>query len=104
MADYYDQVIEHRAKNPNRHKDYWQESEKALLKEMYLSGYGITELALRFDRSELAIFNQILNMDIIPRSRGTREKKSGCRCPGCSEYGSCDKLRCQSPGEKPDPD
>ena len=100
MADYHVRVIEHRAKNPNRHKDYWQESDKELLKEMYLAGYGITELALRFDRSELAIFNQILNMDIIPRSRNIREKKSGCRCPGCPEYGSCDKLRCQGSGEQ----
>lgn len=104
MTDYHNQVIEHRAKNPNRHKDYWQESDKELLREMYLAGYGITELALYFDRSEVAIINQVSNMDIVPRTRNVREKKPGCRCPGCPEFGSCDKLQCRGSGEQTDSD
>ena len=94
MIDNRNDVIKLRNSTAGRSKDFWQDSEKSELKDMYLDGYGITEMALHFGRSEFAIINQIMTMDISPRARAPREKKSECLCHKCAFFHACDKRDC----------
>lgn len=73
-------------------RDRWKEEEKDLLAAMFTEGMDITEMALKFHRSEKAIFAQINEMELYERIRAPRQKKKGCLCPHCEEREDCEKY------------
>ena len=75
---------------PNeRHREYWSESERDQLREMFANGIGITEMALTFRRSEMAVVNQLNTLGLFKKCRAPKRTKKECLCPQCSHYGEC---------------
>lgn len=74
-----------------REGDYWSEDEKEQLKEMFFDGIGITEIAIRLQRTEPAVIQQIEKMDLYGRkSHPIRARKCSlsskapaCLCDDC---------------------
>lgn len=67
---------------------YWTKEERAELEELYKAGVGISELSLRLQRTETAIYQQLIAIGLTATS-GTRNSKSPkphkCECPRCLE-------------------
>ena len=68
--------------------DYWSDDEREHLKQMFDAGIGISEMALRLQRTELAVTQQIEGMDLYQRKDRPRRRKGACRsckcyCPTC---------------------
>lgn len=74
-------------------KDYWSEDDREQLKMMFFDGYDITDMALRFRRSEIAIYAQLNAMGVFNRARAARQKDSKCLCPKCERYPDCTKCQ-----------
>lgn len=76
--------------------DYWSDEERERLREMFDDGIGISEIAIRPQRTEPAVFQQIEKMDLYQRkTRPTRRKSvnskdCNCHCPICE----VDKQSC----------
>lgn len=74
---------------PERSTAYWTPEERAELQRLYRDGQGISEIALLLQRSESAVFQQLLAMGMLagqgkPRQRNPRQIK--CQCPKCLEW------------------
>lgn len=74
--------------------DYWSDEERERLKEMFYAGTGISEMAIRLQRTEPAVLQQAEKMDLYQRkTRPTRRKSSGkdcsCHCPTCEVDEQC---------------
>ena len=74
--------------HPERSTAYWTPEERAELQRLYRDGQGISEIALLLQRSESAVFQQLLAMGMLagqgkPRQRSPRQIK--CQCPKCLE-------------------
>lgn len=68
--------------------DYWAEDEKGLLKQLFCKGISITEIAIRLQRTEPAIFQQVEKMDLYQRKENPRRRRSvfkdaRCLCNSC---------------------
>ncbi len=67
--------------------DYWTDAERENLKRMFLEGYGITEMAIYFQRTEPAISQQLEKQDLYERKKYAKRKKSPtvctCSCKEC---------------------
>ena len=67
--------------------DFWSDDDKDRLKFLFNTGYGITEIALRLERSEPAVYQQIQKMSLYERQRSAYRRKNtprgGCSCPNC---------------------
>jgi len=62
----------------------WNGDDCLNLKELYCEGYGISEIAIRLGRSELATIKQIEKMEMHKKVYNTSEKKErGCYCRLC---------------------
>lgn len=85
-------AIQEMRKSKETRRDRWKEEEKDLLAAMFADGTDITEMALKFHRSEKAIFAQINEMELYERIRAPRQKKEGCLCPHCDEREDCEKY------------
>lgn len=84
------QVIRLRETTAAKNKDYWSEEERSELSQMYLDGYGITEMAIHFDRSEMAIINQLNIRNLLCRANHCESaKKPKCKCPKCAFFAQC---------------
>ena len=75
--------------HPERSTAYWTPEERAELQRLYRDGQGISEIALLLQRSESAVFQQLLAMGMLagqgkPRQRNPRQVK--CQCPKCLEW------------------
>ena len=70
--------------SPSQQRDYWKNEERQQLEDMYYDGFGISEMALSFNRSECAIYNQLEVMGLFRKSRRKREKSTECKCPKCN--------------------
>ena len=73
---------------PERSTAYWTPEERAELERLYNEGKGISEMSLLLQRSEGAIFQQLVAMGLMgaqgkPRQRVPRSAK--CSCPKCLE-------------------
>ena len=67
---------------------FWTKEERAELKEAYRDGFDISELSLRLQRAETAIYQQLIVMGLTATSgiRGPkRPKPNKCGCPRCLE-------------------
>lgn len=75
----------------NRQRDYWKKEERQMLQDMFYEGEGISDMAVTFNRSEVAIINQINSMQLYEKVRNPRQKKNDCRCSQCNKA-DCEKY------------
>ena len=73
---------------PERSTAYWTDEERAELERLYREGNGISKASLLLQRSEGAIYQQLIAMGLMstqgkPRQRAPRQYK--CSCPKCLE-------------------
>ena len=73
---------------PERSTAYWTDEERAELERLYREGKGLSEMSLLLQRSEGAIYQQLIAMGLMgtqgkPRQRTPRQYK--CSCPKCLE-------------------
>ena len=73
---------------PERSTAYWTPEERTELEELYKAGNGLSRMSLLLQRSEGAIFQQLVAMGLMgvqgkPRQRNPRQSK--CQCPRCVE-------------------
>ena len=71
-----------------REGDYWAADEKERLQKMFDSGVGLSEIAIRLQRTEPAVFQQAEKMDLYHRKDHPRRRRNGkkpyqCPCPTC---------------------
>lgn len=105
-AEYQETVksMRQRTTRLDREGDYWTDEEKQRLRTLFGQGVGITETAVRLQRTEPAVVQQIEKMDLYGRSsRPKRRKKSksprclcdACECVGsnCLRYKECDSNK-----------
>ena len=69
------------------HRETWSKEDKAILEKLFKEDVGITEMALYFHRSELAVANQVAKF--YPRVRKPKQGAEGCKCPQCIHYKEC---------------
>lgn len=72
----------------DREGDYWTEEEKEQLVKLFREGEGITAIAMRLQRTEPAIMQQIEKMDLfrckeVPVRRKSDPKPPACLCDNC---------------------
>lgn len=65
--------------------DYWRPEEKERLIEMFYEGIGLSEIAIRLQRTEPAVFQQIEKLDLYrrkdyPKRRKNFRKPAVCLC------------------------
>ena len=78
---------------PEHYGDYWSEDDRQILKSMFEEGEGISEIALRLERSESSVFQQLISLNMFADNRTSRARKrtlSGCRCETCT-VPDCDR-------------
>lgn len=69
-----------------RSGEYWGDTEREQLKLYFLiEGRGISEIALLLQRSENAVIQQLIAMDLLtpPGRSRMRSAIHKCRCPEC---------------------
>lgn len=80
-------ALRNRTTRPERDNAYWTPTECDLLRAMFAEGSGITEIALSLMRSETAVMQQILKMDLLDRQtyplRCKKKPKYRCLCEQC---------------------
>ena len=69
------------------HRETWTKEDKATLERLFREGVGVTDMALYFHRSELAVANQIAKL--YPKVRRPNQGKEDCKCPQCIHYKNC---------------
>lgn len=89
------EIINLRKNTADKNKDYWLPEERDELADMFHAGYGISEMALHFGRSEIAIMNQLFLMNLYRAAHKSHKKKPKCRCPGCAYCDECDGENCR---------
>ena len=110
MHDYeiYEAVksMRNRTVRMDREGDYWTDDEKAQLKTLFQEGEGITAIAIKLQRTEPAILQQIEKMDLYRRKDAPVRRKSDpkppvCLCDNCKlDPASCPhRGACQQPVE-----
>lgn len=77
-----------------RSKEYWSEQEDDKLERDFKAGMGISELCLKLQRSESAIFQRLTSMGLTTppcRKHRHKRKRPKCPCPRCLEN-TCPKY------------
>lgn len=76
--------------------DYWTEDQRNCVRTMFAEGVPVNEIAIKLERSENAVYQQILQMDLYTRApEKTRKRRSGPKEPVClCSVCSCDRLLC----------
>lgn len=80
---------------PERAGEYWSAEEQEELQNLYSAGVGISEIAIKLQRYEGAIIQQLIAKDLLTpptnkRSRGRTEH--GCLCKKCQHRNACTKY------------
>ncbi len=90
----HDDIIKLRRGTATKNNEYWSKDEKEELVRMHGEGYGISEMAVHFGRSEGAIVNQLNAKNLMGSSTHCRRAKTPkCRCPKCAFYDECKDRR-----------
>lgn len=87
--------LRRRGSRMEREGDYWDQDEKKRLEDMFDDGVGISEIAIRLQRTEPAVIQQIEKLDLYrrkdhPKRRRMTSKACSCLCPSCVE----ERARC----------
>ena len=75
--------MRNRTANLERAGDYWTEDEKNQLRELFERGVGLSEIAIRLQRTEPAVSQQTEKMDLYGRGANPSRRKSGPKPPAC---------------------
>lgn len=72
-----------------REGDFWTQDERDRLKTLFDEGIGISEIAIRLQRTEPAVFQQSEKLDLYerksyPKRRRHSAKKGSCLCRQCT--------------------
>lgn len=67
----------------DREGDYWTDEEKEQLVKLFQEGEGITAIAIRLQRTEPAIMQQIEKMDLYRRKAAPVRRKGAPKPPTC---------------------
>lgn len=86
-------------------REYWSPEDNEKLREMFDQFYGITEMAVLLNRTERAVYQQILALNLYERIYPSRKRalKHQCQCNNCflssecSHNGFCPR---QDPGNR----
>lgn len=83
-----------RGSRMEREGDYWDQDEKERLEEMFEDGVGISEMAIRLQRTEPAVIQQIEKLDLYHRKdhpirRRPPAKTCQCLCSNCEADPDC---------------
>lgn len=88
--DYTETVINmrNRTLRMTHEGDYWTQEEHEQLVRLFNEGVGITEIAIRLQRTEPAVAQQIEGLDLYQRKANPKRRKSvpqepECLCSGC---------------------
>ena len=74
---------------PESSGEHWPKDALRQLKEQYYEGMGISEMALMFGRSEIAIYQQLAKNGLLEdqcqtRKRRSCPRRSDCLCSLCA--------------------
>lgn len=69
------QSLRNRCSHLEREGDYWTSEEKDHLRAMFHEGIGISEMAIRLQRTEPAVIQQIEKMDLYRRKAWPKRRK-----------------------------
>ena len=84
------QILAIRNQSIGNRNQYWSDEDRIHLRDDYLAGVGISEMAVIYGRSEGAIFMQLHEMGLIQTEPGSkRKRKFRCKCPKCVFYEEC---------------
>ena len=83
--DIYEAVtsMRNRTVRLDREGDYWTEEEKEQLVKLFRQGEGITAIAIKLQRTEPAIMQQIEKMDLYQRAQNPKRHKALPKPPTC---------------------
>lgn len=76
--------------------DYWADDERNCVRAMFAEGMPVNEIAIELERSENAVYQQIVQMGLYTRApekmrkRRSAPKEPVCLCSVCS----CDRTLC----------
>lgn len=74
-----------------RNGDYWSKEECEKVAELFYQNYGITEIALNMQRTERAIYQQIIKQELFEaKNRKCQERKVKCICSKCPVSNTCE--------------
>ena len=94
-AEYQETVknMRKRTTRLEREGDYWTDEEKRQLEVLFGQGVGITEIAVRLQRTEPAVIQQIEKGDLYGRKskpkRNKKQKSPQCLCERCECAEGC---------------
>ena len=77
---------------PQRQAEYWTEEEEQDCISSYLEGEDISSLAMKYQRSEIAVFKKLDSKGVCDFCKRSRQKnKPKCKCADCIHYraGQC---------------
>lgn len=86
---------------------YWTPEEQRELDYLFNNGVGLTEIAIRLQRTEPAVIQQIEKQDLYQRNlyrqrRKSRREHCTCLCDRCGLYPECCPYRTVLADEKED--
>ena len=77
---------------PERSRENWNPDERRELRKLYGQGMGISRIALHLQRSEMAIIQQLIGMELFISHRTIRNrtaKEPRCLCQKCEIQKTC---------------
>ena len=76
--------------------ELWTDDQRSCVRTMFADGVPVNEIALKLERSENAVYQQILQMELYTRApEKTRKRRSGPKEPVClCSVCSCDRSLC----------
>lgn len=91
-------------KHPERSGEYWSKKERQALIRDFMGGEGISDMAIKYQRTEPAVVQELKNTDMFEnQSRHRRKNKSHspalcCHCPTCTikDCPNCGKEICHA--------
>ena len=74
-------IMRNKGDKMDREGEFWSEEERQYLQSLFDNGTGITAIALLLQRTEMAVIQQAMSMDLFTPPR--KKRKSGPRQPKC---------------------
>ena len=91
-------------KHPNRSGEYWSKDERQALIHDFIDGEGISDMAVKYQRTELAVVQELKNADMFEnqsrrrRKNRTHDTDTRCYYPVCAvkDCPNCGKEFCDA--------
>lgn len=78
-------IMRNKLEKMDREGEYWSEEERFQLQQLFDCGTGITAIAIILQRTELAVIQQAMQMDLFTphTKRKYRPRQPKCLCCNC---------------------